>query len=70
MQKTLDKGRRHELDYRTLIQDLVYFLEIIHNIWMSAVALLLFTREDEHELLYGKSIPKTTGTHTQQTRRL
>jgi hypothetical protein len=44
MQKTLDKGRRHELDYRTLILYLVHFLEEIHNIWMSAVVLLLFSR--------------------------
>jgi len=70
MQKTLDKGRRHELDYKTLILDLVHFLEVIHNIWMSAVVLLLFSRGDEHELLYRKSILKTIGAHTQQTRRL
>jgi len=42
MQKTLDKRRGHVLDYWTLIQDLVHFLEVIHNIWMSAVVLLLF----------------------------
>jgi hypothetical protein len=42
MQKTLDKGRKHVLDYMTLILDLVHFLEVIHNIWMSAVVIFYF----------------------------
>jgi hypothetical protein len=42
MQKTLDKGRKHVLDYMTLILYLVHFLEVIHNIWMSAVVIFYF----------------------------
>jgi len=44
LQKTLDKGRTLVLDLLTLIQDLVHFLEAIHNIWMSADAVFLFSR--------------------------
>jgi hypothetical protein len=58
MQKTLDKGRRHELDYRTLIQDLVHFLERIHNIWMSAVVLLLFSRGKNRSCFVKKVVLK------------
>lgn len=46
MQKTLDKGRTHVLDYWTLIQYLVHFLEAIHNIWMSADVLFFVFRKD------------------------
>ncbi len=42
-QKTLDKRRKHVLDYMTLILDLVHFLEVIHNIWISAVVIFLFS---------------------------
>lgn len=42
-QKTLDKQRKHVLDYMTLILDLVHFLEVIHNIWISAVVIFLFS---------------------------
>jgi hypothetical protein len=42
LQKTLDKGRTHVLDYLTLIQDLVHFLEAIHNIWMSVGTIFYF----------------------------
>ena len=45
MQKTLDKGRKHVLDYMTLILDLVHFLEAIHNIWMSDVVIFYFQED-------------------------
>jgi hypothetical protein len=41
MQKTLDKRRKHVLDYLTLIQYLVHFLVAIHNIWIGAIVLFL-----------------------------
>lgn len=41
MQKTLDKRRKHVLNYLTLIQYLVHSLETIHNIWIGAVVLFL-----------------------------
>ncbi len=43
MKKTLDKRRTHVLDYLKLIQYLVHFLEAIHNIWVSADVLFLFS---------------------------
>jgi hypothetical protein len=49
MQKTLDKGRKHVLDYMKLILDLVHLLEAIHNIWMSAVEFFLFSGRSEEE---------------------
>lgn len=45
MQKTLDKGRKHVLDYMTLILYLVHFLEVIHNIWMDAVVIFYFQED-------------------------
>ena len=45
MQKTLDKKRKHVLNYLTLIQYLVHSLETIHNIWIGAVVLLLYFPE-------------------------
>jgi hypothetical protein len=68
MQKTLDKGRTHVLDYLKLIQDLVHFLEVIHNIWMSTEALFYFRKAVQKQLFELQS-SKTAGAHTHWTRR-
>ncbi len=69
MQKTLDKGRKHVLDYMTLIQDLVHLLEAIHNIWMSAGVLILFSgRPNSNNRATEESV--TTGAHFERKRRL
>jgi hypothetical protein len=70
MQKTLDKRRTLVLDYLTLIQYLVHFLEAIHNIWMSADVLIFVFRKDGQKQLYQVKSSKTYGAHCQWTRRL
>ncbi len=38
-------GRTPVLDYLKLIQDLVHFLEVIHNIWIISCVLFLHSLE-------------------------